>query len=76
LQVTERFTLVDSNAIFYETTLNDPKVYAQPWTMAFPLRRAEKGHEIMEEACYEGDHDLPHLLDNGFEIYLGLTPPK
>jgi len=76
LRVTERFTLIDPDTIFFETTLNDPKVYRQPWTMAFPLRRAAKGHEIMEEACYEGDHDLPHLLDNGFKIYLGLTPPK
>ncbi len=36
------------------------------------MRRAEKGHELMEEACYEGDHDLPVLLSNGFKIYLGL----
>ena len=75
LHVTERFRLVDPDTILYETTLEDPTVFTQPWMMAFPLRRAEKGHELMEEACYEDDHDLPHMLSNGFKIYLGL-PPK
>lgn len=76
LHVTERFTLVDRDTILYETTLTDPKVFTSPWTMALPLTRMPKGHEVMEEACYEGDHDLPHMLDAGYKIYLGLNPPK
>ena len=75
LHVTERFTLVDPDTIFFETTLEDRKVFTRPWTMAFPLVRAEQGHEVMEEACFEGDHDIPHMLEH-YKIYLGLNPPK
>lgn len=35
----------------------------------------EKGHEVMEEACFEGDHDIPKLLKT-YKIYLGLDPTK
>ncbi len=75
LHVTERFTLVDANTILYETTLTDPKVYRQPWTMAMPIIRFEKGHEVWEEPCIESDHDLPDLLRE-HKLWLGIDPPK
>jgi len=75
LHVVERFTLLDADTIFYETTLDDPNVFTRPWTMAFPLVRMEKGHEVMEEACFEGDHDIPHLLE-AYKIYLGPHSPR
>jgi len=76
LHVTERFTLIDANTILYETTLVDPKVFTQPWTMAFPLMRMEKGHEVLEEACLEGNVDLPHIREAGYGIWLGPEAPK
>jgi hypothetical protein len=75
LHVTERFTLVDADTILYETTLVDPKVFTQPWTMAMPLMRMEKGHEVWEEPCFEADHDLPYMLME-HKIWLGLDPLK
>ena len=75
LHVTERFTLVDPDVILYETTLVDPKVFRQPWTMAMPLTRFEKGHEVWEEPCFESDHDLPFLLLE-HKLWLGLNPPR
>jgi hypothetical protein len=75
LHVTERFTLVDANTILYETTLTDPKVFRQPWTMAMPIVRFEKGHEVWEEPCIESDHDLPDLVRE-HKIWLGLDPPR
>ena len=75
LHVTERFTLIDPDVILYETTLVDPKVYRQPWTMAMPLARFEKGHEVWEEPCFESDHDLPFLLME-HKLWLGLNPPR
>jgi hypothetical protein len=61
LRVTERFTILDADTIRYEATLDDPKVYARPWTMRLLLvREKEPGFEILEEACYEENHvDLP-----------------
>jgi hypothetical protein len=75
LHVTERFTLIDPDVILYETTLVDPKAFRQPWTMAMPLVRFEKGHEVWEEPCFESDHDLPFLLME-HKLWLGLNPPR
>ena len=73
--VIERFTLFDPDTILFETTLEDRKVFTRPWTMAFPLVRMEQGHEVMEEACFEGDHDIPKLLKT-YKLYLGLNPQQ
>ncbi len=52
----ERFTVVDANRIDYRVTVEDPKAYTRPWTIAAPLARAtEPGYEIIEEACHEGE---------------------
>ena len=75
LHVTERFTLVDANTILYETTLTDPKVFRQPWTMAMPIIRFEQGHEVLEEPCFETDRDLPVMLQD-HKIWIGLPPAK
>ena len=39
----ERLTLVDANTIDYELTMEDPTVYARPWTMNYPVRREGTG---------------------------------
>lgn len=57
--VIERFIPDGSGGINYQATVADPVVYSRPWTIAFPLRR--HSGEIMEAACHEEDHDLPHL---------------
>ncbi len=57
--VVERFTPVDPDTLSYEATINDPVVYTQPWTVAFPVKREK--FELREAACHEEDHDLPHL---------------
>lgn len=63
LHVVERFTLVDADTIAYEATMEDPKVYTRPWTMAVAIRRIkEKGFELLESACHEGNHDVERLL--------------
>jgi hypothetical protein len=57
--VVERFTPTGPDTIRYEATVNDPVVYTRPWTIAFPIRRSNS--ELLEAACHEEDHDLPHL---------------
>ena len=57
--VVERFTPVDADTLNYEATIDDPVVYTQPWTLAFPVKREK--FELREAACLEEDHDLPHL---------------
>jgi len=57
--VVERFTPAGPDTIRYEATVTDPVVYTRPWTIAFPIRR--QAGMLLEGACHEEDHDLPHL---------------
>ena len=57
--VVERFTPAGPDTVNYEATVTDPVVYTRPWTIAFPLKREK--FELLEAACHEEDHDLPHL---------------
>jgi hypothetical protein len=74
VHMVERFTLVDPNTIHYQVTLDDPQVYTRPWTMAFPLRRnTQKGFELLEEACHEGERNTDPLIRAGQQIYPGIS---
>ena len=56
LHVVERFTRVDANAIDYEVTIEDPKVYTRPWKVAIPLNRDDT-YQMYEYACHEGNQN-------------------
>jgi hypothetical protein len=59
IHVVERFTPVDSNNIAYEATIEDPKVYTQPWKMAYFFSKYnDPKYEALEFACIEGEVDL------------------
>jgi hypothetical protein len=50
--VTERFTRLGPNHIWYEATLEDPLTYSAPWTLEMPLyRRIEDGAQLLEHKC-------------------------
>ncbi len=50
--VTERFTLLDANHIWYEATVTDPKTFSKPWTIEMPLYRLiDKDAQILEHKC-------------------------
>ena len=52
LTVTERFTLLGPNHIWYEATLDDPLTYARPWTIEMPLYRLiDDKVQILEHKC-------------------------
>jgi hypothetical protein len=54
LHVVERYTPVDANTIWYEATIEDPKVYTRAWKLRLPLHRQAKNFELMEYECNEG----------------------
>lgn len=65
-------TMVDRDTIHYQVTIDDATVYTRPWTMAWALvRETDSRFQLLEEACVEGDRDLPHFLEAGRKFYFG-----
>jgi hypothetical protein len=52
LRVVERFTRTESDVITYEATLEDPKVFARPWTIRMPLYLHRDRDRLLENECY------------------------
>src|SRR5438105_4095860 len=61
LHVVERFTRVDANTIDYQATIEDPRMFTAPWTVAIPLHR-NPGYRIYEYACHEGNRAVEGVL--------------
>ena len=63
LHLIERFTRVEPGLIMYRATIEDPTVFAKPWTFDIPLvRQDEKANRIYESACQEGNYALTSIL--------------
>jgi len=60
-KLVERLTRVDAQTVRYELTVDDPTVYARPWTLQLNLD-AKSGYEIYEYACHEGNYGLANML--------------
>ena len=59
LVVTERFTLLGSNHIWYEATLDDPQTYSESWSIEMPLYRlVEDNAQTLEHKCVPFADDL------------------
>ena len=61
MRVVERFTLVEPGRMRYDVTIEDPAVYAAPWTASLPLHRDDE-YDLYEYACHEGNYGLPNSL--------------
>ncbi len=55
LHVVERFTRTDPETLLYEVTVDDPKTWTRPWTVAYPLKQ-DFEYGLLEYACHEGNH--------------------
>jgi hypothetical protein len=59
LHVVERFTAITGDALRYDVTIEDPRVFTRPWKMSMVLyRRLEKNAELMEFKCVEFADDV------------------
>lgn len=61
LKLVEKFTRVAPDAIEYSMTVSDPKTYAAPWTVSFPVTQ-EPGYQLFEYACHEGNYAMHNVL--------------
>jgi hypothetical protein len=54
LHVVERYTPISPDAINYEATIEDAKVFTRLWKISMPLyRRLEKGVQLLEYECVD-----------------------
>ena len=60
-RMVERFTFADPDTLRYELTVDDPRTYTEPWTVAFPFKR-DNEYQQFEYACHEGNYAVPNSL--------------
>ena len=72
LHTVERFTRIDPNILDYQITLDDPKLFTKPITIAGTFQAADPKTELMEFACAEGSQVLANVF--GFELAPGRAP--
>lgn len=59
LHVVERYTAISPDALRYEATIEDPKVFTRPWKISLPLyRRLDKNMQLLEFKCVEFVEEL------------------
>jgi hypothetical protein len=59
LKVTERYTAMTPDALKYEVTIEDPKVFTRPWQMSMPIyRHLEKPPHLLKYHCVEFAEDV------------------
>ena len=51
---------MDANTILYRATVDDPDMYAKPWTLEYPFL-ATAG-PVFEYACHEGNYAMTDIL--------------
>ncbi len=69
LHVTERYTRVDKDQIDYVVTMDDPKVFTEPWTIRTKLMHRE-GTRLQEYVCAENNVEMARfqqILKDGIE---------
>lgn len=59
--VVERYRLTDADTLEYEARIEDPVVYARPWTLRTVLQRVkERGARIIEDECLDDENGVRH----------------
>lgn len=64
MKVVERLTPGSAERIDYQVTIDGPKVYTRPWTVALPFNR-DPSYRIFEYPCHEGNLAIPNELSAG-----------
>jgi hypothetical protein len=66
LRLTERFSLMDADTLLYEYTVDDPTVWAKPWSVAQTMWRTEQ--PVYEYACHEANYAMRGILGGARQI--------
>ena len=64
LRLVERFTRIGPATVEWSVTIDNPAVYARPWTYSYPMTE-DNTQPIFEYACHEGNYGLANILTAG-----------
>lgn len=62
LEVTERFTRVGKDEIFYQVIVEDPLAYTEAFVVERMISRRPRNEPIYEFACHEGNYSMKWVL--------------
>ena len=67
MRVTEQWTMVDQDTMYYQATVDDPKVFTRPWSLAMTFNRMPENMAFptLEEACHEGERSVDRSVRAG-----------
>lgn len=60
LHVVERFTRIDASTLSYKFTVDDPTVWARPWSGEVVWPKTDQ--RVFEYACHEGNYSFTGIL--------------
>ncbi|HEY7334467.1 MAG TPA: hypothetical protein VH639_06260 [Bryobacteraceae bacterium] len=63
LHIIERFRRRDFGHLEIQATINDPKIYAKPWTITVNSHLVPDT-ELLEYICNENEKDLKHMVES------------
>ena len=61
LRMTEHLTRIADDVVLYDVTIDDPKTYARPWTIALPLI-SPPGFMPLPYDCHEGNGAVKYIM--------------
>jgi hypothetical protein len=63
IHIVERYRLTSADTLEYEARIDDPMVYARPWTLRTVLyRNKQAGARIIEDECLEDANGVRHHI--------------
>ena len=60
LRVVERFSRIDDKTLRYEFTVEDPKIWTEPWSGEYPWPASDE--RVYEYACHEGNYAMGNIM--------------
>jgi hypothetical protein len=61
MRMTERLTRIADDVLLYDVTIDDPRTYTRPWTIALPLI-SPPGFSTLPYECHEGNGAISNIL--------------
>jgi hypothetical protein len=61
MRLVEHFTRIADDILLYDMTIEDPKTYTKPWTVAIPLI-APPGFKPLPYECHEGNGAIKYIM--------------